>query len=80
MSIQTWFEGLIKTAVDEAVKDLHDELAADLRQFETNLVGQIAQLPGLVASQVGHVVVDVERLAQQVAQQVIDAINPFGKQ
>lgn len=80
MSFTSWIDGRIKVAVDEAITQLRTDIRADLGQLETDLFAQIAQLPGLVASQVGHVVVDVERLAQQVAQQVIDAINPFGKQ
>jgi hypothetical protein len=75
-----WLSGilqpLVKSAVDEAVADLSTEIKGEITALENNLVGQITQLPGLVASQIGHVAVDAEQVAQQVAQEFGQFINP----
>lgn len=57
---------LVKVAVDEAVNTLHDDIKADLVEMETRIFGQLTQLPGLIASQVEHVALDTEQVAEKV--------------
>lgn len=74
MSLQTWVEGLVKTAVDEAIQDLHDDIQADLTGMETRILGQLNTLPGLVGSQVETVVAGVVQDVAALPQQIIDGI------
>ena len=73
--LQGILEPLVRAAVDEAVKDLHDDIKADLVDLENNLMAQVNQLPGLVASQVEHVALDAEQVAQNVANSVIPMLQ-----
>ncbi len=66
MSIQTWLQGLIKAAVQEAIKDTQDEILAEIAAMEKNMIAQIALLPGLLGSQIQNVSVDAGALAGKV--------------
>lgn len=71
MSIQTWIQDVIRTAVAEALKDVQDELIAELQAAEKNIIAQIMLLPGLLGSQIQNVAVD----AGAVASKVVSAVN-----
>jgi hypothetical protein len=92
VSIQTWFEDLVKAAVDEAVQEATDSIVAELQAAERNLLAQLALLPGLVGAQIGNVAVDTGAIAskviaalggqlaalpQQIIQGVLGGLNPF---
>jgi hypothetical protein len=78
--VSGWLESILQplviAAVDEAVGQLKDDIDAKLTDMENKILGQFGQLPGLVASQVGHVVLDAGAVAEQVAQHFGDFLNP----
>lgn len=80
--VQSWLndllEPLVRAAVDEAVHDLHEDIKADLIEMENKLFGQFTQLPGMVASQIEHVALDAEQVAERVAGRFGDFLNPQG--
>jgi hypothetical protein len=75
-----WLTGilapLVQVAVKEAVADLHGEIKSDMLDMENKLLAQVNQLPGLVASQVENVALDAEQVAEKVAQEFGNFINP----
>lgn len=71
--VTNWIDARVKVAVDEAMQTWHDELQADLTSVETNLTAQITSLPGLLAGQIGNVVVDAEGIATRV----VDKMPPL---
>lgn len=88
MSFNDWLDARIKTAVDEVILDLHNEITGDLAAMETSLTAQITSLPGLVVSQIQNVAVDAGAVAakviaglsllpQQIITGVIQGLNPF---
>lgn len=66
MSFNDWLDARIKTAVDEVILDLHNEITGDLASMENNLTAQITSLPGLLASQIENVAVDAGSVASKV--------------
>jgi len=67
MGLTSWVDERIAKAVDK----LYENVKVDLLRVETDMLGQIAQLPGLVASQIQNVLVD----AGQIAEKVADALD-----
>jgi hypothetical protein len=80
MSIQTWLQDLIKAAVEEAMKDVQDEILAEIQTMEKNLIAQVALLPGLLGSQIQNVAVDAGALAGKVVSAVNGQLAGFPQQ
>lgn len=81
--ITKWVDGRIKTAVDEARVQMHEELTADLQALETGLTAQITSLPGLLGAQIQNVAVDAGAVAAKVIAGIegqLQSFNPFGGQ
>jgi hypothetical protein len=70
--VTNWIDGRIKVAVDAAIDSLRDEIKEELQELKTDLLAQITNIPGLVAGQIGNVVVD----AQEIANKVGDFLDP----
>lgn len=64
--INDWIDARIKTAVADAILDLHNEITGDLAAMENNLTAQITSLPGLLAGQIENVAVDAGSVASKV--------------
>jgi hypothetical protein len=84
VSIQSWAEGVInaavKTAVDEAMADLREDLKSDIAATETTLMAQITALPGLVGSQIQNVAMDTEGIAAKVMAGISGQITSLPQQ
>jgi hypothetical protein len=92
MSVQTWIEGLVRTAVDEAITDAKLDIITEIQATEHRLIMQITSLPGLLGSQIANVALDagavaakviagladeLSSLPQQIIQGVLQGMNPF---